>query len=99
MSPDIPSFLKLKVITPTKVLVDDTVKEVSLPSLEGSLGILPGHRHLLVALGRGDITCRRAHGEERFAVNGGYARVLPDSVLVFTESSKDELSQPDEGQG
>jgi F0F1-type ATP synthase epsilon subunit len=29
------------------------VQEVSLPSLEGYLGILPGHRPLVLALGEG----------------------------------------------
>jgi F-type H+-transporting ATPase subunit epsilon len=96
MNPDVPSSLRLKVITPKKILADETVQEVSLPSLEGYLGILPGHRHLLVALGRGNITWTRAQKEVSYAVRGGYARILPDSVIVFTDN---ESMQPNEGRG
>ncbi len=90
MSEILPSSLKLRVITSHKVLVDDEVEEVSIPSLEGYLGILPGHRNLLVALGKGAIEYRKAQSKKHVAVNGGYASVRSESVLVFTESEEDE---------
>jgi F-type H+-transporting ATPase subunit epsilon len=90
MSEILPSSLKLRVITSHKVLVDDEVEEVFLPSLEGYLGILPGHRNLLVALGRGAIGYRKAQFKKQVGVNGGYARVKAESVLVFTDSDEDE---------
>lgn len=89
------SSLKLKLITPHKLLADDEVEEVTIPSLEGDLGILPGHRHLIVALGEGAITYRRAQKEVKFSVQGGYAEILPESVIVFTESSQNESDHPD----
>ena len=92
MSDTSPSSLELRVITSREVLVDERVEEVSLPSLEGYLGILPGHRKLLVALGKGRIEYRSARSKKHYAVNGGYARIHPDSVLVFTEPEEDESS-------
>jgi len=89
MSEALPSSLKLRVITSHEVLVDDEVEEVFLPSLEGYLGILPGHRDLLVALGKGAIEYRKAQSKKHVAVNGGYARVKAESVLVFTDSDED----------
>ena len=99
MSQDLPKSLKLKVIGPTDLLIDEEVLEVSLPSLEGYLGILPGHRPLFVALGRGLLTYRRSDKKSELPVDGGYAEVLPDRVLVFTEKAKDEKNLPSEGQG
>ena len=90
MSETLPSSLKLRVITSREVLVDDEVDEVAIPSLDGCLGILPGHRSLLVALGEGEIEYRKAQSTNHVAVVGGYARVQPESVLVFTEPGKDE---------
>lgn len=92
MSETIPSSIELRVITPRKVIVDEQVEEVSLPSLDGYLGILPGHRKLLVALGKGRIEYRSARSKRYHTVNGGYARIQPDSVLVFTELEEDESS-------
>ncbi len=92
MSEALPSSLKLRVITSREVLVDEQVKEVSIPSLEGYLGILPGHRNLLIALGKGVIEYRNSQSKKHLAVKGGYASVQPESVLVFTDSDEDELS-------
>lgn len=90
MSDLLPDSLKLRVITSHGVLVDDEVDEVAIPSLEGYLGILPGHRSLLVALGGGKIEYRKAQSMKHVHVVGGYARVQPESVLVFTEPGDDE---------
>lgn len=97
MSQDLPSFLKLKVITSRKLLVDEEVLEVSLPSLDGYLGILPGHCHLFLALGKGKLSYRQTHRDENFSVEGGYAEILPEKVLVFTELGKNEAGVTDEG--
>jgi F-type H+-transporting ATPase subunit epsilon len=99
MSQDLPTSLQLKVISPSKLLVDEDVQEVSLPSLEGYLGILPGHRPLFVALGQGQLTYKRSNGQGELPIPGGYAQVLPESVIVFIEQGKGEKKQAPEGQG
>jgi F-type H+-transporting ATPase subunit epsilon len=97
MSQNSPSSLYLKVITPRKLLVDSDVDEITLPGLDGSLGILPGHRPLFAALGRGILAYRMADRNEEFSVRGGYAEIQPESVLVFTELSQDEETEPSAG--
>lgn len=97
MSQNLPSSLYLKVITPRKLLVDADVDEVTLPSLEGYIGILPGHRPLFTALGKGALVYRMAKREEKFFVRGGYAEIQPEKVLVFTELSQDEENEPSPG--
>ncbi|MGD8535087.1 MAG: F0F1 ATP synthase subunit epsilon [Candidatus Aminicenantes bacterium] len=97
MTNSLPSAIRLKVISPRKLLVDEEVQDVSLPSLEGYIGILPGHRPLVLALGEGDISYRMAGREESLSVRGGFAEVLPEKVLVFTESIEDETQQLAEG--
>ena len=99
MSQDLPTSLKLTVISPKELLVDEEVQEVYLPSLEGYLGIFPGHRPLFVALGQGQLTYKRSNKKSDLKVQGGYAEVLPDRVLVFTEKGKDEKHQSPEGGG
>ena len=99
MSQDQPVSIKLRVISSKDFLIDEEVLEVTLPSLEGYLGILPGHRPLFVALGRGLLTYKRSDKQTELPIQGGYAEVLPDRVLVFTEKAKDEKDLPSEGQG
>ena len=77
--------IHLKVITPHRILCEADAAEVSLPSLDGLIGILPGHRPMVVALGEGTLTFW-AEGEiEAHEVRGGYAEIRGDRVLVFTE--------------
>jgi F-type H+-transporting ATPase subunit epsilon len=90
MSQNLPASLRLEVIAPRKLLLDLDVQEVSLPSLEGYIGILPGHRPLFTALGKGRITYKVTGTERSLSVQGGYAEVQPERVLVFTELAKDE---------
>ncbi len=79
-----PDRLRLRVVTPRRLLVDAEVETVSLPGLDGRLGILPGHRPLMTALGRGPVELRCEGREESHEIDGGYAEIHPDHVLVFT---------------
>lgn len=96
MSQDLPKSLSLKVISPSDLLLDEDVQEVFLPSLEGFLGIYPGHRPLFVALGQGELIYKRSNVERKIPVQGGYAEILPDRVLVFAKQSKNETDPSSE---
>ena len=88
---DGPSFLlALKIITPQRLLVEARVPAVSLPGLDGEIGVLPGHRPLVAALGRGVLAYRVEGRDEAWTIRGGHAEIRPESVLVFTELVGDE---------
>jgi len=89
MSPERAAKIQLKVITPRRLAVEAEVSAVSLPGLDGELGILPGHRPLIAALGRGRLRFPSEAEEESLSIRGGYADIRPDAVLVFTELSDD----------
>ncbi len=90
MSQGLPSDFHLRVLTSREVLCDTQAKEVTLPGIEGSLGVLPGHRPLVAALGQGKIHYVSDQEEEEFSVRGGYVEILPEEVTVFTEIGQDE---------
>jgi F-type H+-transporting ATPase subunit epsilon len=92
MSDGIPATIHLTVVTPRRLLVESNVDAVSLPSLEGEVGVLPGHLPLFVGIGRGKLTYRAGSDEESFAVQGGYAQVQPEKVVVMTEVGEDDDS-------
>ena len=99
MSEGKPSRLKLRVLTPRQLLVDEEVLEIELPSLEGQIGILPGHRPVLVALGEGTLTYSLAGKAKEYPVIGGYAQIDFDSVRIFTRINEEEKQESDEGRG
>ena len=95
MSDGLPATLRLKVITPRRLLVETDVEAVFLPTLEGQIGVLPGHRPLFVAIGKGRLVFRESGSEDSFAIRGGYAQVQPEKVVVMTEVGEDDDSGPD----
>jgi len=82
--------LALTVIGPRGLEVEADVLVVSLPSPDGQRGILPGHRPLVLALGRGELTYKDEVREGRLRIRGGYAEIRPEAVLAFVEPSDEE---------
>ena len=97
MTEGILSGIKLIVISSNQLVVDEFVESLSLPSLDGYRGILPGHRHLLLAVGKGVLSYKKGEKEKNISVQGGYAKIHPERVHVFTELSEDEAQLPDKG--
>lgn len=92
MSEGVPATIHLKVVTPRRLLVEADVEAVFLPTLEGEIGVLPGHRPLFVGIGKGKLRHRSGGDEESIAIRGGYAQVQPEKVVVVTEVGEDDGS-------
>ncbi len=92
MSDGLPATLHLKVVTPRRLLVEADVEAVFLPTLEGQIGVFPGHRPLFVGIGKGRLVYRENGGEDSVPIRGGYAQVQPEKVVVMTEAGEDESS-------
>lgn len=90
MSDEIPTSIRLKVISSNRLLFDGNVDDVTVPGLDGYLGILPGHRPLFTALGEGTVTFQKSGKKRNFSVHEGYAEVTQDSVLVFINPKKEK---------
>ena len=90
MSDALPATIHLKVVTPRRLLAEADVEAVFLPTLEGQIGVLPGHRPLFVGMGRGKIIYRERGSEDSVSIRGGYAQVQPEKVVVMTEVGEDD---------
>ncbi len=81
--------IRLEVVTPEKIVVDEDVKIVMAPGALGEFGVLPGHTPFLTTLKIGSLHYQDAAGTERFAfVSGGFAEALPDKVTILAESAE-----------
>jgi len=80
--------LKVRLVTPDRVLFDATADAVELPSASGYLEALYGHAPLLAELGAGEV---RLHGgsagEQKFFVAWGFVEVLPERVTILAETA------------
>lgn len=77
--------LKLKIITPERTVFEEMVDQVTLPTTEGEITVLPGHIALVSALGSGDIVAKRGEEVVPMAVVGGFIEVKHDEVAVLAD--------------
>ena len=78
--------MKVRVITPTKVVLDADAVHVTVEDITGSLGIRPGHIPMIAALEVSMLVARDAHGEEKYvALDGGVLTVSKDTVTVTSQ--------------
>jgi F-type H+-transporting ATPase subunit epsilon len=86
----LPESIQLIVVTPERQLLRESVVEVTVPGLDGQLGILPGHAPLMTELGIGELAYRTSASSQPvvLAVISGFAEVLPDRVTVLAETAE-----------
>jgi F-type H+-transporting ATPase subunit epsilon len=84
----LPEKLRLEIATPDHLVLTEGVDEVILPSVEGYMGVRPGHAPLLAALDVGEISYRIGSEEKYLACSGGFAEVLADSVSILAETAE-----------
>lgn len=77
--------IQLEIVTPEKQFFYGEVDAVTVPGINGYMGILPGHAALLSELKIGIITVRRGSFEQRFFCSWGFVEVLADQVSVLAE--------------
>ncbi len=80
--------MKLRVLTPTEVILEQDVTHVTAEDPTGSLGIRPGHAALVTPLVPGVVQARSSSGQEKFvAVNGGVMLVAGDRVEIVSRQA------------
>jgi F-type H+-transporting ATPase subunit epsilon len=81
--------LRVRLVTPERMLVDTTVDAIELPARNGYIEVLYGHAPLLAELGAGDVTLHGASdgAGDRYNVAWGFVEVLPDRVTILAESA------------
>jgi len=79
--------LQLKIVTPEEKVYDESVDSVTLPTVQGEIGILPGHIPLLTSLQPGEIQLTSGGTTENLAIDKGFAQILGDKVSVLTEGA------------
>ena len=77
--------LKLEIITPEETAYSEDVDMVTLPALEGELGIYPEHLPVMTQMVPGEIVVRKSGQDHSFAVGEGLIEITGDHVAVLTD--------------
>ena len=77
--------LTLEIVTPDARVYSDTIDTVVIPTVEGEVGILPGHIPLLTQVEHGELRVTKGTETQLLAVSGGFAEVEGDRVHILAE--------------
>lgn len=77
------NLLRLKVITPRKIVMDKQVNSVTVPTSDGEITVLPHHVHLFSLLVEGIVKIKKDGSEDDLAIGGGYLETNGETVTVL----------------
>ena len=77
--------IKLEIATPDAVVYSNDVDMVTLPGVEGQMGVLPHHIRLMTQLVPGEMIVRKDGREKLLAVGEGLVEITGDSVNIVTD--------------
>jgi F-type H+-transporting ATPase subunit epsilon len=78
--------MQVEIISPDKKLFEGEASAISLPGVDGSLGILNNHAPLISALKKGTIKLTENGNKSlEFQVNGGVVEVFSNKVIILAE--------------
>ncbi|TCL63018.1 ATP synthase F1 subcomplex epsilon subunit [Hydrogenispora ethanolica] len=77
----------LEVVTPSKLELRKEVEYVVVPTIDGIIGILPGHIRLMTPLATGVLRYKIDNQDYYMAVSEGYLEVTPHKVIVLAEAA------------
>jgi len=82
--------LELEIVTPEARVYSDTIDSVVIPTVEGEVGILPGHLPLLSQVDHGELRVTKNGLTTYIAVGDGFAQIASDKVSVLAEHAVTE---------
>ena len=77
--------LTLEIVTPEARVYSDTIDTVVIPTVDGEIGILPGHIPLLTQVEHGELRVTKGSAVLLLAVGGGFAQISGDKISVLAE--------------
>ena len=76
--------LKLEIVTPEAVALSEDVEMVTLPGVEGELGIYPQHVPLMTQIAPGIVIAKKGTQEFALAVGEGLVEITGERVSLLT---------------
>lgn len=77
--------LKLEIVTPDAIIFSDDVQMVTMPAVDGQIGVFPHHVPLLTQVVPGEMIVRKDGRESFLAIGEGLVLITGDRVAIVTD--------------
>jgi len=81
--------IKFEIVTPERVVLKEEVMQVTVPTRDGIITVLPHHVPLISILKPGIVEIKTSAGErEVMAVSGGFVEVLRSKIVILADTAE-----------
>jgi len=87
--------IKLKIVTPERVVYEDVVDSVTLPTTSGEITILKDHIPLVSNLRSGEIKTTTGKEETFLSVSTGFVEVRPGNEIIILADTAERAEELD----
>ncbi len=77
--------LTLEIVTPEARVYSETIDTVVIPTVDGEIGILPGHIPLLTQVEHGELQATKGGQTQMLAVGRGFAQIDGNRISILAE--------------
>ncbi|MBD3311712.1 MAG: ATP synthase F1 subunit epsilon [Candidatus Magasanikbacteria bacterium] len=88
-------MIKFKIATPERIIYEDEVKQVSIPTINGEITVLPNHIPLVSVLKAGELRIEDKEGEHPIAIAGGFLEVRGNNELIILADNAERAEEID----
>jgi len=80
--------IKFKIVTPEKTVYEDQIDQLTLPTQEGEITVLPNHIPLISVLQAGELVAKKNGEETAMAVSGGMVEVQKNEITILADTAE-----------
>ncbi|MDD5590153.1 MAG: ATP synthase F1 subunit epsilon [Candidatus Portnoybacteria bacterium] len=81
--------IKFQIVTPERLLMEEEITQVTVPTRQGEITVLPEHLPLVASLAPGVLGIRLKNGEaEVTSVSGGFIEVQKGKIVILADTAE-----------
>lgn len=80
--------IKFEIVTPEKTVLKEEISQITIPTKDGEITVLPNHIPLVSILVPGEIIFKKENKDFSIAVSGGFVEVLVDKVVILADTAE-----------
>lgn len=87
--------LHFKIVSPERVVFEDDVDQVTIPTKDGEITVLPNHLPLVASLQAGELVMKKGTAVIPMVISGGFVEVQPQSYVVVLADTAEKVEEID----
>lgn len=80
--------IKFKIVTPERTVYESEINQLTLPTAEGEITVLPNHIPLISVLAPGELAAKKGSEEIVMAISDGMVEVRKNEITILADTAE-----------